>query len=204
MALGEGRQSVAGGLMMVAVAALLAACTAKAEPQPSPEPSATTTSPSASQEPTDLERPTIEKPTQPDAMRRDDVAGAEAAAQYFLQLYPYVYATGELSEWQAMSHPECIFCQSVDEDVTELFHSGGYATGGQPQIFHMKSREPLPGNSFFRIDIQAAQEPMIEFRTDGPSTTSPGGENLLIFALSREQGRWTIREVQVEDPSFDG
>ncbi len=47
------------------------------------------------------------------------VAGAEAAAEYFLQLYPYVYATGDLAEWRSLSHAGCQFCASVISNVEE-------------------------------------------------------------------------------------
>src|SRR5690554_3704314 len=115
MALGERhtRRRLAAGSVGALLALALASCTTDDEPNPGTAPPATESSSPASEEPTEVGtsgRPEVEKPAPPDAMRRDDVAGAEAAAQYFLQLYPYVYATGDLSEWEAMSDPECVFC----------------------------------------------------------------------------------------------
>ena len=54
------------------------------------------------------------KPERPAALDEPpSVEGAVAVAEYFLLLYPYVYATGDLADWNALSHPECIFCASV-------------------------------------------------------------------------------------------
>ena len=203
MALGVERGSSAGGLGLLAAAALLAGCAADADPQPRPEPMPTTTAPSAS--PTAAERPEVEKPTPPEAMRRDDVAGAEAAAQYFLQLYPYVYATGDLTDWKAMSHPECGFCRSVETDVTDIDQWWRLRNRRRtPQVSEIKGREPLSGNPYFRVDIRASQEPTTVIHLDGGSEKSSGGKNTLIFALGNDEGHWTVREVQVEDAEFGG
>ena len=66
------------------------------------------------------------KPERPAGMDEFTVEGAAAAGEYFLLLFPYVYATGELSDWQAMSDPECVFCNNVINDVTEVHSSGGW------------------------------------------------------------------------------
>jgi len=114
---------VAGGL-------LAAACSnADGEEVPTvastPQVSATTTPEPPSESPAPGPTPWPE-PTRPPAMERDDREGAKAAAEYFLALYPYVFATGELSQWKAMSDPACQFCNGAADRVTELFDSGGY------------------------------------------------------------------------------
>ena len=37
-----------------------------------------------------------------------------------------MYATGDLSDWQAMSTPECGFCNNVITKVTKLHDAGGW------------------------------------------------------------------------------
>ena len=54
------------------------------------------------------------------------VEGAVATGEYVLALYPYVYATGDLSDWQAMSDSECGFCNNVITKVTKLHDAGGW------------------------------------------------------------------------------
>jgi len=66
------------------------------------------------------------KPERPAGMDELSPEGLRLAGEYFLALYPYVYATGDLSDWQAMSDPECGFCNNVINDVTEVHGSGGW------------------------------------------------------------------------------
>ncbi|HEV6951953.1 MAG TPA: DUF6318 family protein, partial [Promicromonospora sp.] len=74
------------------------------------------------------------KPTRPEAMDRDDAEGAAAAAVYFIELYPYVMATGDTAEFEAMSHRACGFCSGVLNDLARVQdnaqrYEGGAATG---------------------------------------------------------------------------
>ncbi|WP_240646138.1 DUF6318 family protein [Georgenia sp. SYP-B2076] len=137
-------------------------------------------------------------------MRRDDVAGAEAAAQYFLELYPYVHRTGDLTEWRAMADPECIFCKSVADGVSELFDAGGHASGGEVVITGVEGRNPLSGNPYFRVDIDATKSSLTRVTSSGASESTAEGVNHLIVAVGREADNWIIREVQIEDEDFVG
>ncbi|GIG41906.1 hypothetical protein [Cellulomonas phragmiteti] len=54
-------------------------------------------------------------------MATNDEVGAVAAAEYFVvDLYNHVHASLDLTEWRAMSDPECRFCSSVLSDVEAL------------------------------------------------------------------------------------
>ncbi|MFH5823905.1 DUF6318 family protein [Georgenia sp. AZ-5] len=204
MALGAGRQ---WRVMAAAAAAatLVAACSAQAEPEPAPSLSGTAEPSSA--EPSETatsERPEVEKPERPEAMRRDDVAGAEAAAQYFLELYPYVYATGDLAEWEAMSHPECIFCRSVGEQVSDLHAGDGYQVGGRLDIVRVESRSPGDASEFYAVWIDAS-----ELRAERKDTTGntleifEGGPVEFDFALSWDSG-WFVRGVEARSVVSEG
>uniref|UniRef100_UPI0028E56CF7 DUF6318 family protein n=1 Tax=Actinomyces dentalis TaxID=272548 RepID=UPI0028E56CF7 len=50
------------------------------------------------------------EPQRPAEADQHDLTGAIAAAQYFITLYPYVYATGDLTAFRAMSDATCKFC----------------------------------------------------------------------------------------------
>ncbi len=50
-------------------------------------------------------------------MEREDAEGAAAAAEYFIELYPYVMATGDTEEFEAMSHRACGFCDDALEQA---------------------------------------------------------------------------------------
>ncbi|WP_167202397.1 DUF6318 family protein [Actinomyces respiraculi] len=65
-------------------------------------------------------------PERPATIDQFTPEGAIATAEYFMALYPYAYATGDLSAWQAMSDPHCIFCTNVIDNVTEQHSAGGW------------------------------------------------------------------------------
>ena len=79
---------------------------------------------------TPSQSPTWE-PVRPDTTKAEGLDGAMATAMYFLTLYPYVYQTGDLSEWNAMSQPDCQFCANVSANVADLHASGGRTEGGE-------------------------------------------------------------------------
>ena len=66
------------------------------------------------------------KPELPAGMDELSPEGLRLAGEYVLALYPYVYATGDLSDWQAMSTPDCGFCNNVITKVTKLHDAGGW------------------------------------------------------------------------------
>ncbi|MFC4556392.1 DUF6318 family protein [Georgenia faecalis] len=190
----------------VAVLALaglvVAGCSVEAEPGPttsSGEPgtstSASTTTATPAPGPTDWP-----EPDRPASMDRDDLVGAKAAAQYFIELYPYVYATGNLSEWQAMSHPECAFCTSVVDGVRELHDAGGYAIGPEVTVVEVRGADPVDGNPYFSVDVAVSQGPSRSYSSTGDLTgEASASRNVLLAALERTGAGWQVREIQVEE-----
>ena len=66
------------------------------------------------------------EPQRPAEADQHDLTGAIAAAQYFITLYPYVYATGDLTAFRAMSDATCKFCDSVITNATSMHTAGGW------------------------------------------------------------------------------
>ena len=113
------RRAAAGGVVLALAVGALAGCTGG---DPAPDWTPTTATPIAHPTPTPSADPATVKPERPAAMDTFDSAGAEAVAVYYMQLYPYVFATGDLTEWKTLSHPECIFCSDVARQVQEQHH----------------------------------------------------------------------------------
>ncbi len=106
-------------VLSAVVVALIAGCTdgGIVTETPSPTraaPSATSSpAPSASLGPLTDEELLAMMP--PDAAF-GDVRGAIATAKFFLEQYAHrCYETGDLRAWDALSMPDCIFCESVRE-----------------------------------------------------------------------------------------
>lgn len=130
--------SIGGALM-------LGACS-PAEPAPPPTlstvaPSEATTptptsSPSPTHEPTESQPPELpgypeSLLVEPEAMSKDDEAGAVAAAKYYLGLFAYANLTGELEKWEEMALPGCEFCEVAAEGVRQVHAAGGWTESGQ-------------------------------------------------------------------------
>jgi len=123
------------------------------------------------------------------------VEGAIAAATYFISLYPYVYNTGDLAEWEALSHPECVFCASVSTEVKEMVSSGHRLEGAGVTISASSGAEVDPGK-WFSAELIAAQAEYVEIDSSGNRLEEAPGSNLRVtFAIVREADAWRIREA---------
>lgn len=191
----------AGSIGLCWVLAVAAAgCTEAAADPPSESPSATagtSSSPTPTPTPTPVAPETV-KPERPAAMDTVDVDGAAAVARYFLELYPYVYATGDLAEWKAMSHPECVFCASVVTNVEAERAAGGWSEGGAATIASADAIEIRDG--FFSVTLVADQAASTGYAADGAVVDEAlPSRNRLTFIVLNETNSWIVREVQVDD-----
>ena len=181
---------------VVVLAALLTGCTGEPTAEPSPTRTATA-SPTASPTPTPTTTP---EPERPAAMDDPGVDGAVAAATYFLSLYPYVYNTGDLTAWKALSHPECIFCASVVTNVEEMHAQGHRQEGPSITVRESAAREVDPG-VFFSVEVEVVQGPSAEFDRQGAVVEESLGSSDVHVALAvlREGDRWVIRGSEASD-----
>lgn len=191
-----------------------AACSAPPAPGgPTSRPSASattgTSSPSASPAPTVTAAaaasptssptwpPQVAVPTPPPEMSREDETGAVAAARYFLDLYAYTQSTQDTGPWQAMSHPDCIFCQSVIDDIADRRAAGQIVHPAEPTVH---SAEPSTLNPLmYAVALNLTTGPDRVLRTDG-TVVSPGKRErgLMTAVMTRRGSQWTVREVSLE------
>jgi hypothetical protein len=183
---------------VVGLAGGLAGCTDYPEPSHLPTPTeAVTLSPT----PTPTATPTPDSasvpPERPSAMDVADSAGAEAVAVYFLELYAYVYATNDLAEWRDLSHPECIFCDSVIGNVEQQASDERRSDGGLPEIESVTSTEVTTG--LFNVTITATQGSSNVYGPGGELVDhAEGNRSSLIFVILSSEAGWSVREVQVD------
>ena len=140
-------------------------------------------------------------PERPENMDEDSPEGAVATGSYFVQLYPYVYATGDLEQWRAMTRQDCLFCGSVITNVTSLHDSGGWVDPWVHTITETGYSDPGPGSEYSRVDIVFSQEAVYTYDGSGapPEVDDPVSRTQLILAMRYEDGHWIIREGQVEE-----
>ena len=71
------------------------------------------------------------KPERPAALDEPpSVEGAVAVAEYFVDLFPYVNATGDLAEWGELSHPMHLLRETRNDSVTRRSRLGHHDEGG--------------------------------------------------------------------------
>jgi len=126
------------------------------------------------------------KPERPAGMDELSPEGLRLAGEYFMSLYPYVYATGDLSDWQAMSTPGCGFCNNVITNVTETHIAGGWVDPTPQEVvaetYGVTDRDPDVWGVTFHITHGAGT------RHDGSGGTSTVDAEDVTFLL---QMRWT-------------
>lgn len=167
---------------------LLAGCTGKDPTLTSAsEPSAASPTPSA------LPMAVVVPPQRPELMDDDGPAGAEAAAQYFLMLDAYMQATGDTSEWAAMSHESCGFCAARLEQAQEVASSEYAVVGGEVtvDIVHTYAQDPTTG--IWPIDITTTMRP-VELKDATGMTVDgyPAGSVEQRIEMGRRDGRWVV------------
>ena len=139
-------------------------------------------------------------PERPENMDEDSPEGAVATGSYFVQLYPYVYATGDLEQWRAMTRQDCLFCGSVITNVTSLHDSGGWRDPWSQNIVKTTYLDPDPGSEYSRVDVTFDREATYTYDGTGaePEVAEPHSGTVIIFAMKYVEGHWIIREGQVE------
>ncbi|MFJ3402717.1 DUF6318 family protein [Promicromonospora sp. NPDC090134] len=143
------------GLIVTAGLALTACTGSPSEPDvSSPAPTGVPT-PAASASPSPS---SPVKPVRPEAMKRTDAEGAAAAAEYFIELYPYVMATGDTEEFEAMSHRACGFCSDALEQAKRIKEHGYTYAGGDAtlEVTETYVRDDVTG--IYPLDTEISQK----------------------------------------------
>jgi hypothetical protein len=179
----------------VAVGWVVAGCTGGGDPGPSPSvEDPVVPAPSETPEPTPTETGPV-KPERPAAMERDDAEGAAAAAEYFLELYPYVMSTGDTTEWEAMSHPECEPCRGFIDQANTIAERGDVYSGGDVDATIADPGRYLrdEATGITPLDVEYTQAEILIADTAGKELySSANASELRRMELGRRDGSWII------------
>ena len=142
---------------------------------------------------TALATPAPQRPAEAD---QHDMAGAVAAAEYFITLYPYVYATGDLTDFRAMSAATCKFCNTVITKVTDMHTAGGWIDPwGQQTTFTSISDDPSTPDRYV-VELNLVSDEHVSHRMGEPPKTYEASQGPILIQLLWKDGTgWTIEEV---------
>ena len=185
--------------MTVALGLGLTACTADSGPRPTASSHTETASPTeeatpsaSSERSADLSTP----PARPAAMASPSADGAAAAASYFISLYPYAYATGDLTEWQAIADPSCEFCGMVADEVIAL-HDRGHSVVGPLTVVSSSGIE-LEAQRWYSAEVVVDIGESTELDGDGHVVGTDGaGVYRTTYSLTWADG-WRVDAVGLE------
>ena len=134
------------------------------------------------------------EPQRPEGMDEFTPQGAAATAEYFLSLYPYVYATGDLGAWQAMSDPDCNFCNTVAEKVTARHAAGGWSDPRQQEVTATHYAVSVNDEEVWIVTLHISHPEGTDH--DGSGGTSTARAEDITFGL---QLRWTGQDWIIEE-----
>lgn len=192
--MGHKGRALAG--LLVALLMGLGACGGGNPATPTSQATAVQPSPTASSAvPT---KPTsIEPPEKPAAMSTPDEDGAVAAAEYFLRMTTYAAATGDTTELEAMSGPDCQFCESYLESVELSHEDGGWATIPEIIFHKAQKRETYEGSRQFQVELDVTKGAYQYYSpTDGWIDNAAQSLVMIVIVDFTENGLWVIDAVQ--------
>ena len=169
-----------------------------ATPEPSPTlPSAPTSSAAPTSGPDqDVTKP----PARPEALDGPATEdNAIAVAKYFTALYTYIVATGDFTEWDALSGPECRFCANGRESARDLHSAGNHGTGGAVDIGFGSAAAQDDGT--FVASVQFTEYPSQTVDATGAIVEDFPETNRLMatMLLSRTASGWKVNGVQIDE-----
>jgi len=176
---------------------LLAGC-GPGDPEPTGSGSLTAGSPTPTAvETTPTELVTaVPLPVMPPEMANNDAAGAEAAVRYFLDLYGYTYLTRDTAPFDAMSDDDCVFCNSVLTEVSEMLANGEMQAGGLIKVEVISANTYYANTDVHIIDLESTQLPYVEIGPTGEVIAeSDGGAMSISIIVQLMPSGWLVLEA---------
>ena len=193
------------GLLLVGALVVPAGCWdgSSASPDP-PEVTVMTTPPTPAPKPSPAPLPTdragelLVPPERPAAMDNNDEAGAQAAAEYLMEVSGYAIRSQELTEFTRLCDPESMYCTAVIDEVTEDVAAGIYTVGGTTSFTTLVVDPPVE-HPFYIVWGSVDTSPFTVYDGSGVVIYESEGDVDLDFAVAAEHtatGAWLIRGAE--------
>jgi hypothetical protein len=194
------RQGAVVGVVACVMALVMGGCTGEATNVATPSASLASNNPSTSpqaSEPVPTSTPTL--PASSPAMAQPTAEGALAAAQYYMGLYDFSMATGDLTEWRAMSAADCKFCNKVIARVEELVALGQTVSSARVTFASAVGNEVVP-HELYGANMIVSQGVWTKVDRSGEVVdTGPPSSVRMDFAIAWEADSWLVRQVDVHE-----
>lgn len=120
--------------------------------------------------------------------------GALAAAVYFVELYDYALASGDVEAWRAVAGQTCQYCASTAEDIERVYGAGGrYVDGRVEEIRHAE----LVGEDLqliaYAVEVELMVAPGSEYDIAGEIVQTFDGDTVsLVMEVAPSVRGWQI------------
>ena len=136
------------------------------------------------------------EPQRPAEADQHDLTGAIAAADYFITLYPYVYTTGDLTAFRAMSDATCKFCDSVITNATSMHTAGGWEDPWEHHTTFTSITADVSTPNRYVVEFHLVSDQHVSHRMGEPPKTYETSQGpILIQVLWKDGTGWTIEGV---------
>ncbi len=145
-------------------------------------------------------KPSVAPPARPAGMALVSSQGAIAAAEHYLNLTAYVGATGDFTELEAMSGPDCKFCRKFLSGAKRAHQKGDWTT--VPKVSFMKHQEgeESEGSNKYWVNVVAHKEKFRLIKADGSQREQKAEDLLFVFLLHYDNG-WKVEQLDAGSPS---
>lgn len=135
----------------------------------------------------------VPMPERPPEMSRESADGAEAAVEYWWELYAYSRVSNDMGAFGAMSLDECSKCAKERARVQDVYDQGAWVVNAEytTELVDMS----LAGEGRATGISVVSSEPFTVFEDDGTEHTSEGMDgSQFTFELSFVDGEWRVAD----------
>lgn len=158
-----------------------------------PEP-ATSTSPAKN----------IPAPEMPEAMKKNDQAGLEAALEYWFETEYYLKATGDTEPMKQVSMETCILCNAVMDDWPPVYDAGGWVVSEPNEIDEVLANVDNGGTGGTYL-FSVTSKPSQVYRPTGEPVKGASSEGHADYPwtgsayFDAANGHWKIENVAAQE-----
>ena len=139
------------------------------------------------------------EPQRPAEADQHDLTGAIAAADYFITLYPYVYATGDLTAFRAMSDATCKFCDSVITNATSMHTAGGWEDPWEHHTTFTSITADVSTPNRYVVELHLVSDQHVAHNTGkSPVTVEAFEVAVLVQVLWKDGTGWIVEEATTQ------
>ena len=183
-------------------AGALSACDGGPDPLVTETPSISATPSSSSPSPSSTVTAEADLLAQlPAEAKAEDLDGAIATAEFFVELYGTMLQTGDTALWDALSEEGCEFCQDGSDTAASLHKQRTNVAGGDVTVDVRSTRANVAGDGFTYVGVVAQQDAITETAQDASAIeTSPQLVSGLILKVRFDGEKWVVSGVDKVEP----